>query len=119
MEAKTYNFKAGFCATQGELTYLQSKELLKQLKSLKIDSIEDVTKMTIADLITAISESDLVPALLSVILSADSEYTDYTKLTISEITEVFEDFFIFNPALQKLFGIGKNVLNSTPISTSN
>lgn len=25
MEAKTYNFKAGFCAIQGELTYLQSK----------------------------------------------------------------------------------------------
>lgn len=116
---KTYNFKCGISASQDELSYKQSKQLLKELKALKIESLDEVTKMTIADLINTIADSDLIPALLNVILVTDDESPDYTQLSVSEISEVFEDFFSINPALPRLFGIGKSVLNSTPISTSN
>lgn len=121
---KTYNFKAGFSATQDELNYLQTKELLKLLKSLNVGSVEDITKMTIADLITMISDSDLVPAMMKVVLETDGldsenlSQVDYRLLTISEITEVIEDFFTINPGLAKLFGTGSSVLSSIPTSVN-
>jgi len=96
---KDYSFSCGIECYQQELTLKQDKALAKLLSQFKFDS----DKMSLMDIIAALSESDLLNEALGIILNKQA---DYSNLTNSELEQVITDFFSLNPSLRKLFKIG-------------
>lgn len=106
-QIKKYKFQCGLEASQEELSLEDDYKILDLLKSVNLDSLENLSYITVLKILR---ENNLLEKFLALIFRIEDQEQIklFGKLKNSELEQVTDDFFILNPTAKRGFEFIKN-----------